>query len=198
VRSYNDVVPGSCFRSLATIIRKATILMGMSLSKVLVILSTGPYTFSDVNVLCAEHTYSGQVHSTTQNDTNSCPSRMLVQATGRRLQRVATSLGRRLAFRQAHAVEQHAILRVHAVLGLLEDHALLALHHGIRGFHAALGWQAVQEQRLRARRRHELLVDLLSMGYQAEWQERFSTRHSHLGNPTQHEKKVAAGLRAVH
>lgn len=60
----------------------------------------------------------------------------------------------------AEAVQEDAVLRVHAVLGLLKHHALRALHHGVGGLDATLGRKAVQEQRILASRRHQLLVHL--------------------------------------
>lgn len=57
-------------------------------------------------------------------------------------------------------MEQHGALRVHPVLGLLEDHRPRALDDGVGRLDAPLGGKAVLEERLRARLLHHLLVDL--------------------------------------
>ena len=44
-----------------------------------------------------------------------------------------------------HAPDQGGFGEVHAVFGLLEDDALIAIHHVIGDFQASLGWKIMHE-----------------------------------------------------
>jgi hypothetical protein len=58
---------------------------------------------------------------------------------------------------------QNALLRVQAVFGLVEHHRLRAVDHLVGDLLAAMGRQAVHEQRVGLGQRHQLGVDLIGL-----------------------------------
>ena len=63
----------------------------------------------------------------------------------------------------AKAPGQDALLRVQAVLGLVEHHRLRAVDHLVGDLLAAMRGQAVHEDRLRLGERHQLGIDLIGL-----------------------------------
>src|SRR5205809_838652 len=63
----------------------------------------------------------------------------------------------------AHAGEpaHDRLLHVEAILGLVEDHRLRAVEHGVRDLLAAMGGEAVHDERARAGERDDALVHLI-------------------------------------
>ncbi len=62
---------------------------------------------------------------------------------------------------RVEAPRQNAFLRVQAIFGLVEHHRLRAVDHLVGDFVAAMRGQAMHEQRVGFRQRHQLGVDLI-------------------------------------